>query len=391
MTDVDEMKAYFRRRYSGIPAVQATTTQAGTVISPGSDLTATITHAVVVSAALDALGDMEAAVTHGESAAGLLDGIGDMTASITHEVAVAADLTQDSSDMQADITHEVTVAATLDGIGDMTAAITDTQSASAELDAVGDMTAAITHGIAVDATLDDGTAASLITANRVLHWDASDGSNTVSSGEITVLADLSGTGNDGTPLSGDVGAELLTADQNGLDVASYNGTDESNAKASPTSMPERTDNRTVYWVGRAPDTGSDIFCFVYGTNGTHLGWVMIMDQNTPDKMLLNIINETHDSTSDSFDAWAVWAVQYDDTAGVDIVRFYKNGVAVGTSSPTNMFTSTSPALAAVGANIAEGNSPQKFGEAIVYSVAHDSSELSQMANYLGAKWGITIP
>lgn len=308
-------------------------------------------------------------------------GTSTMTGTVTANGAVAASMTGTSS-MEGMVYAHGAVAAAMSGTSEMSAAAF----------AHGKVEAAMAGTSSMTGTVTATSGASLITANRTLHWDASDASNTVVSSEMTQIEDLSGTGNHATPQAGENGGDVQAAGKNGLDYVSFNGTDESLVKATPTGLPERDDNRTNYWVGHVPDLGNDVPCFVYGKNQTDLGWALVMDQNTPDKMILVIVNSgPYESTADSFDEWAVWCVQYDDTGGADTVRFFKNGVAVGTASPTDMFTSNAPDLAGIGVGLAGENVRVDVGEVVLYADLHDSSEIEQMTDYLGAKWGITIP
>jgi|GEM_PF-3726633 len=223
-----------------------------------------------------------------------------------------------------------------------------------------------------------------VTSGLVHHWDANEGL-TLSGSEVTQINDLSGSGNHGTPLAGDVGGQLVTGGLNGKNYISFNGTDESLEKSSPSNLPATDTDRTIFWVGRCPDTGSDIFGYVYGRNQTHQAWAVIMAQDAPDRLELAISGNTYASNTDGYDEWSTWGFTYTQTG--DVLAFLKDGASQGGASATNVFTgATSMDTIRIGANLGGSNSPADFAELVMFNRVLDSGEMTAMWAYFDAKY-----
>ena len=248
-------------------------------------------------------------------------------------------------------------------------------------------------GTAAGTSTAEGTvtaeAVEIPTTDLVLHVDATSGSNTVSSGEVTVLADLSGSGNSLVPLGGDSGGQIDAAGApSGLDCIDYNGTDESNFDSSPSGLVSGDADRTIYWVGRAPDVAADVFVHVYGELSAGRSWAMIAAQDAPDRAELNTFSGLYESDTDIYDAFVVWCVKY--VNSTDTIHHYINGASAGSETPTNIASTSTPSTLGFGANLGGDNSPSKLCECAHYSAAHDDTERGAVEDILGAKWGITI-
>lgn len=239
----------------------------------------------------------------------------------------------------------------------------------------------VVAGTAAGTSTASGTVYSGIpSASLSLHFDASSSANTVVSSEVTSLNDRTGGGNDATPASGDNGGELVAAGApSGRDCISYNGTDESNMVASASGLPDGSDDRTWYWVGRVADNAATNWMFVTGTLSAHQYFVIEMRQGTPDYARFTSGTEVL-ASDDSFDEWAVWCIKY---ASGDLTM-YKNGTQVASGTPTTLNTTFGDVR--LGAIFNGDNKEQLFGELACYSVAHNDTERGGVESILDARW-----
>lgn len=326
-----------------------------------AELSATVTSEAKVSSSASAALSAAASVVSESAVSSSANAALSATAAVVSESAVAG-----SANAEASASGAVLSEAVVSGSTDCEATL------SADVDETDEPTLPVTSGL-------------------VHHWDASSDSNTVTTGEMVTLADLSASGNDATALSGDDGGAVQSAGLNGRDYVSYNGTDESNGAASPSNMPALDDDRTVFCVDRFPDTGADVLGFVYGRNQQHQVWGHQMDSGGlgPDNFGLQIFNDFYDADSGSYDEWAIRTLTHTDSGNV--LAFRKDGASDGSASGTNVFTgSDSMDLVVVGARLDGTNQQYDFAEVLVYDRVLNGTEIGQVESYLSTKWGISI-
>lgn len=228
-----------------------------------------------------------------------------------------------------------------------------------------------------------------VTAGLVHHVDAGVGV-TVASGKVAILADQSASGNHMTPIGPDDGPTLVEGGLNGRNYLAFNGVDQSLEKANPVNLPERDDDRSIFLLGRFPSTGpTPHIGFAYGRNQADQAFPFKMDASG--NWLVDIAFTPTDYKADvgGLDEWAIWAATHEDDGNV--LRFYKNGLGVGVTAGTSVFTgSTSMDSIRMGRGLDGSLSEFNAAELIVFDRLLSSIELAAMASYFFAKYTLAL-
>lgn len=232
-------------------------------------------------------------------------------------------------------------------------------------------------------------------------WDASDsstlfdadsgGSASAADGEVGRLEDKSGNGRHFTEATSANRPTRKTAQQNGLDVVRFDGTNDRMEVALVFSEFASSNESTVFVVAKAAavdtDSGTESSNDVVLTEagGSH-GFVMLRSNDTAAAFGFGVSPFAYTTTSLTYvpGGWKVFSTLHD---GTDLAFRINGGSAATGALATRNFMSS-------GLVLGRNNAATQFldgdvGEIITYNVALSTPDREAVESYLIAKWGLT--
>lgn len=230
-----------------------------------------------------------------------------------------------------------------------------------------------------------------LSLNPAAWWDFSDSSTITIATGVSQINDKSGNSNTATQGTGSRQPSIISAAQNGLDVARFNGVD--NLQVSNSSELQITDNATFFITVVSSGFNRCIF-----SKGNKAGGG---DPGAPNYFLeLNLTGGVANDFS-LFDGtdFRIPGTGYTFTtfSNIDMVwsksvgnvEFFANGSSLGavSTSVTWKVSTDNFAIGVQGANDLSNPLNGDIGEIVLFNRTLSTSEQSAMRNYLSNKWG----
>lgn len=218
--------------------------------------------------------------------------------------------------------------------------------------------------------------------NLFAQYDFSDSTKvTLSGSNITQILDSSGNGRTLTQATSTQQPTLLTAAQNGLNTASFDGTNDNLISSATSSINEVS----IYGVMYIESSGNADL--VYGGIG----------EAASNKLRAFYVPNTSVAMN-----LASYGSNWQSTLSLDLSGSYHSWGGVFTSpTSVSILKDASTQSGNLGSSIATSTSPQislggfgttfpakvRIGEFLVYNVAHNSTQSAAVMSYLKTKWG----
>jgi hypothetical protein len=235
-----------------------------------------------------------------------------------------------------------------------------------------------------------------------LWLDAADSSTvTVSGTSVTAWNDKSGNGYNVAQGNGASQPTLITAGQNGRNVISFDGSNDSLNRLASTALGRNVTGLTAYTVSfrSALPVSQQVILLIATAQAANFTRVALNVGLTANKMGAGGRTLDADSFASIASSSNVSTTNYQiftgrfDYANTDLF-VYINSALEGTNSSFQMATTTSNTNS-VGLAIGNNNAASlhyngRIAEILVYHQAHDATQRQQVWDYLSAKWGITL-
>ena len=225
--------------------------------------------------------------------------------------------------------------------------------------------------------------AGLPTANLYAQYDFSDSSKVSLSGSsITQILDSSGNGRTLTQGTSTKQPTLLTADQNGLNTASFDGTTDLLISATGLTAVTNASLYGVFRIGAGNTTGM-VFAGV-GLEDTERLRAFYTPASASNMNLATYGNAYASTLGNdaggSYHAWAGIADQTGSNASVQKDGTLQTASFNGYQTPSSSTITLGGLPTILPATV-------KIGEILIYNTAHGTTDRTAVMDYLKAKWG----